>query len=381
MSTLKVDTITNGSSAVNLPNNFKVGGLGIEQGYTASGSEPSSPSTGDFWWDSTNEKLYRYISGGFKEITIVPPAVQYGDRAVVMGGYDHSQQRIQYFDITTTGNATDFGDLYVDTYSHGPTGFSNATRGCCAGGSGAGNQVIQFVVISTTADSTDFGDLAVSRYAAAACADGTYGVILGGYGNEGNGNEDLNHMEYVTIATSGNGTNFGDLISAAKGRGIAACANDTRGLAMAGQGSTTDDVQYFTIATPGNATSFGDLTHPREYTSAFANQTRGCCAGGDSDSGGNTNSYNTNVIDYVTISTPGNATDFGNLSNSLRRLSATSNFTRGVTQGGSVGTSTGGSDARDNIDYVTIDTTGNATNFGDLLEADTAQAATSGNAS
>jgi len=71
MSTIKVDTIKNkGTSAINLPNNFKIGGLNILQGYTSSGSEPGSPSTGDYWWDSTNSKLYRYINGEFKEISI-----------------------------------------------------------------------------------------------------------------------------------------------------------------------------------------------------------------------------------------------------------------------------------------------------------------------
>lgn len=70
MSTLRVNTIENNGSAVDLPQKLKIGGASIEQGYTSSGSEPGSPSTGDFWWDSTNEKLYRYIDGGFKEISI-----------------------------------------------------------------------------------------------------------------------------------------------------------------------------------------------------------------------------------------------------------------------------------------------------------------------
>jgi len=63
MSTLKVDTLKNGSSsAIDFPQNLKIGGAGIIQGYTSSSSEPSSPATGDFWWDSSNEKLYRYIN-------------------------------------------------------------------------------------------------------------------------------------------------------------------------------------------------------------------------------------------------------------------------------------------------------------------------------
>ena len=55
MSTLRVNTITNNGSAVDLPQKFKIGGNNVEQGYTASGSEPSSPATGDFWWDAVTK--------------------------------------------------------------------------------------------------------------------------------------------------------------------------------------------------------------------------------------------------------------------------------------------------------------------------------------
>ena len=377
MSTLKVDTITNGSSAVNLPNNFKVGGLDIEQGYTASGTEPSSPSTGDFWWDSSNSKLYRYISGSFKELSISPPAVGYGDRGFVWGNSSYND-RIEYIDITSAGNAADFGDM-ASPLSSDPADFSNGVRACSSGGSisGADNNVIQFWASATLGNSSDFGDLIVARYNCSGCGDGTYGLTMGGYGDEGSGNTDLNNIEYVTIATAGNGTDFGNLIDSS-GRGGASTANDTRGIRFAGQGSANDTIQYMTIATPGNATDFGDLTHPREYTSGFADATRACCAGGDSDSGGNTNSYNTNVIDYVTIANTGNATDFGNLTNSKRRVSGTSNFTRGVVFGGT--TQTGTSHQVNNIDFVVIQTTGNASDFGDLLAGGRSLGATSGNA-
>lgn len=74
MSTLKVDTLKNGSSsAIDFPQNLKIGGNGIIQGYTSSASEPSSPATGDYWWDSANEKLYRYINGEFKQLTVTSP--------------------------------------------------------------------------------------------------------------------------------------------------------------------------------------------------------------------------------------------------------------------------------------------------------------------
>ena len=71
MSTLKIDALKNNGSAIDLPNGIKVGGNEIVQGYTSSGTEPVSPVTGDFWWDSTNEELYQYVNGEFKAIGIV----------------------------------------------------------------------------------------------------------------------------------------------------------------------------------------------------------------------------------------------------------------------------------------------------------------------
>lgn len=71
MSTLKIDELKNNGSAIDLPNGIKVGGNEIVQGYTSSGTEPASPVTGDFWWDSTNELLYQYLNGEFKAIGLV----------------------------------------------------------------------------------------------------------------------------------------------------------------------------------------------------------------------------------------------------------------------------------------------------------------------
>jgi hypothetical protein len=65
----------------------------------------------------------------------------------------------------------------------------------------------------------------------------------------------------------------------------------------------------------------------------------------------------------VTIGTTGNATDFGNLSVARAQLGGASSATRAVFGGG-------WSDADSTeatIDYVTIATTGNATDFGDLV--------------
>ena len=69
---------------------------------------------------------------------------------------------------------------------------------------------------------------------------------------------------------------------------------------------------------------------------------------------------NTNVIDFITLSTPGNATDFGDMGVATRDFNATSNGTndRGIACGGS---------ATNVIEFITISSTGNASDFGDLV--------------
>lgn len=75
MSTLKVDSITNNGSAVDLPNGaFQIGGNSIVQGYTESATEPANPVKGDLWWDTANEVLYQYLNGQFRAIALVPTA-------------------------------------------------------------------------------------------------------------------------------------------------------------------------------------------------------------------------------------------------------------------------------------------------------------------
>lgn len=80
MSTLKVDSITNNGSAVDLTNGaFQIGGNDVVQGYTESASEPSSPTKGDLWWDTANEVLYQYLNGEFKELGITVTVLSVAD--------------------------------------------------------------------------------------------------------------------------------------------------------------------------------------------------------------------------------------------------------------------------------------------------------------
>ena len=72
-----------------------------------------------------------------------------------------------------------------------------------------------------------------------------------------------------------------------------------------------------------------------------------------------------NIIDYITIASTGNATDFGDLTAVQRKIWwSASNSIRGVFTGGYQPSPTS-SDANV-MDFINIATTGNAKDFGDL---------------
>ena len=299
-------------------------------------------------------------------------AAWYGDRAIVAGGYGSSNSfTIDYFDITTLGNATDFGDLLE--HNRTQAGVSDATYGLFAGGfitSSGSNYYgttgfasgIEYVTISTAANSGDFGDLTVAREGLAGVSDVTYGVFGGGYASG-----TPNIIDYVTIATTGNAIDFGDLTQFTY---YLASANDATYGLFAGGGGPFNTISYVTIASAGNASDFGDLTQARQNPQGAGNDTYGVFVGGQ------TNTENVNTMDYVTIQTTGNATDFGDLTSARHSASTTGNATRGVSAGGETPSA-----KVNNIDYFAFDTPANAVDFGDLTEARRSGAATSGSPS
>ena len=118
----------------------------------------------------------------------------------------------------------------------------------------------------------------------------------------------------ITVEPNGsekiNGVNDGYTISTAGLAVTLVYADATRGCFGGGWGSSASDkIDYITIQTTGNAADFGNLTHANQARAGFANTTRGVWSGGDI--GGSPGSVNT--IDYITIQTTGNATDFGDL--------------------------------------------------------------------
>jgi len=233
-------------------------------------------------------------------------------------------------------------------------------RGLFGGGEvpGGNTNVIDYIQIQSQGIAQDFGDLTAAKRFAVSCSSSTRGVFGGGATPAA-----TNVLEYVTISTTSNVIDFGDLAQQAANDRQGACSNSTRGL-WAGNGSFSNVIQYITIASTGNSNDFGDLTVGRFGMASFASPTRGIFAGGA------TPTFQ-NIIDYVTIASTGNALTFGNITSSaLREPCGCSNGVRGVFGGGQ----TPGSPTNiivNIIEYITIASTGNGTDFGDLTQART----------
>lgn len=368
MSTIKVDTIRNYDSAVDFSNGFKLGGADTIQNYTESATVPETPTpvNGDYWWDTANDILYRYMDGGFRALGAAAPIVFTwgGDRGVFAGGYASGfKNEIDYVNITSAGNATDFGDL-TDS-RNGVSATASTTRSVFAQGWNGSvySNVLDYITTATTGNATDFGDysVAMSNSARGVTSDGTTGLFQGGWPNSGSARSNVIHK--ITIATTGNTTDFGDLSVPRMKAGAAGDA--TRGLCssgsatVSGSNSNSNVIDYVTIATPGNATDFGDGTIVRTELMGASDSSRSLFAGGYGDGSASERV----TIDYVTTQTTGNATDFGDLTGQRFDGSASSNGTKALFTGYH-------DNATSNIiDQVTIQTAGNATDFGDLTTA------------
>ena len=171
-------------------------------------------------------------------------------------------------------------------------------------------------------------------------------------------NTDRNNMEVYIGSTwmevSVSSPNLGDTQSPAGARGLFFGGRESPS-----PGTVLNTIDYVTISSAGNAIDFGDLDSVRRASATYGDRTRGLTAGGiNSPTGGDTT-----AIDFVTFSSTGDSTDFGALSVSRSWLAGVNNATRGIAGGA-------WSPSRSNVmDYVTIQSTGNAVDFGDLTEA------------
>ena len=286
-------------------------------------------------------------------------------RGIVAGGDNPTfLSSMEFVEIATTGNSTDFGDM--SDAKRNLTGASSSIRGIIFGGQtspspNAPIMSIEYTTISSGGGGNDFGDLATSHVDGAGVTSEIRGFVCGG------GNTYQNVIDFVTIASTGDSTDFADL--AEPGRQLnAGCESPTRGIIMGGYNgagtditpsSATSTIQFFTFSSQGNTTKFGELTEKARNVIAVSDQTRGVRMGGLSETA-NPSAF-TDTIDFITMASEGNATDFGNLLAAVLNGAPAQNRTRGIMMGGSTPTDT------NVIQFITIQSAGNSTDFGDLL--------------
>jgi hypothetical protein len=313
-------------------------------------------------------------------------AVWTGTRGVLAGGDAGNagySNVIDYKTVSSTGAMSDFGDLSVTGGIGYVCAASNGTRGVFLGGysSSGGSAMynnIQYITVATTNDTTDAGDLTQAKSDGVAASNGTNGYYFAG--NILASWAELQEIDYWAIATTNSASDFGDLDTLAVDNQGGAINDATYALRYKGitSASTWGNkyIDYITMASLGNTTDFGDMTVVGgQGLGGCEDTTRGVNWSGR-DSGGT----DTNVIDYVTIATTSDATDFGNISsgyasnragnpagagNQASGANAVSNLTKGEVYGGY----SQGGPTHDNIDYITIQTPGDATSAGGDLTA------------
>ena len=344
-------------------------GGGAVGGGAAGEQSPEEPTpVGAFRFNTDSAKLEYWDGNQWINVTTDSPVQHTGGTRGLFGGGrvpGGDSNQIQFINVDSTGNGTDFGNL--SGARRGIGGCSDRTRGLFGGGNPVTN-TIDFVTIASTGDTTDFGDLSVTRDYLAGGNSSTRGIFAGGLSPN---NHDT--IDYVTIASTGNAVDFGNISLARQLDDT--CESPTRCVLIAGiKGGpyvAYNTNEYITTSTTGNTADFGDLTNGVRYGyGSLSNAIRGVIGGGDVyPSPGRTNS-----IEFITIATLGNSIDFGDQTDTFHYGTATGSPTRGVFAGGN-------SPSKINsMCYINIMTTGDAVDFGDLnQQIDTMTGCSNGN--
>ena len=346
-------------------------GLGATVGQGAASGLPGSPNNGDFWYDTTWVALYMYYtkdgsSSYFYDVASGGRHLGATGAGNYAFGFTQGDNTIglKLHSLVQPGATAEHwnsGLSFTHHRKYGMSAIGNTVKAITfAGGDGIGNLIIQMTAYSMVAGNTDaavdFGDineLAPSAYSlyyhynGQPIASPTRGIFVSPTGRDGNGrNVPVDVLSYITFDSASDTTDFGNLTVGRSNQG--SFASTTRGVIAGGNTGTSsiaysDVLDYITIASTGNATDFGNLSAGRGSFHCGSNTTRGVTMGGSAAS-------SVDTMDYFTIASVGNATDFGNLTANTTKKGVISNGTK----------------SWNGTDIITIATAANAT----LLTAD-----------
>ena len=364
MANLKVDTV----SGIGTEGTVFDGGLHfrsknyltLPKGTTAERTATSSgisTEIGSIRYNTDSNKMECYVNNKWMIVSTSSSDLDGGTRVLQAGGNAPSNTNnvIQFFNLSTFGNAQDFGDL-LDNGRSSRGAASSSTRGLFANFDELNN--IQYVTIASTGNAIDFGDTTYTGRYKCGLSNQTRAIFAGGRVNPATYKDDIC---FVTTASTGNAVDFGNL--EAGNPYMASLASPTRGVVAGGYrapGALTNIIQYITIPSTGNSQDFGDLVASTFGAQGASNSTRGIISGGQQASPVG----NVNTIQYITISSTGDATNFGDSTNAVHIAGGAASPTRAAFFGGYTGL--GSPNATNEINFVNIATEGNAADFGDL---------------
>ena len=252
---------------------------------------------------------------------------------------------IDYVTIASTSNASDFGDLRTQTHMGAANvGASNSeTYGLYIGGykgtSGGTTSDMEYVTMSSTGNTQFWGSLTVNGYQSGGLSDPNRGIRFGAiYATwQGGSYVDNNKIGYWSYSSTGNASDFGNLVENSNSMSNTGFVNGTRGVMGGGQRDNYDYVehmQYVTIASTGNSTDHGDLvTYGMQnqwgnwwgpdgiyWPSGVSDGTRGEFWGGVVPDDSYPSRVSIDAVQYITIASTGNATDAGNLQDEIHAM-------------------------------------------------------------
>ena len=142
--------------------------------------------------------------------------------------FNSDSQKLEYWN----GSAW----FQIQTFSPNLDGGARGVMGGGAAPSPTARNAIHFITISTSGDPTDFGDLTQQRSQLGASASRSRAVFVGGFWNPST----VNNIDFITISSTGNATDFGDATT--KGTGRAGVSNGTRGVHMSSKTPTNTNI-------------------------------------------------------------------------------------------------------------------------------------------
>jgi len=323
---------------------------------------PVETSLGAMRFNSDSQKLEYWNGSAWFQIHTFSPNLDGGVRGLFFGGDPSRDTNMDYITIPTRGNSIDFGDYPISNGTGARGVIASNTRGFGAGGespsAGDSHNVIAKFDFSSTGSAIDFANLTFTMKGGAGCSNATRGIVTRGYGAPAIAREEI---DFFTMASQQNAIDFGDLQSGASYLGCGT-ASPTRGVIITGRDTSgqANIIEFVTISTTGDATDFGDTPSVDNAVASCAggNSTRGVIAGGGDSA--------ITDITYITYASTGNAIKFGDLHTGNSYQAPASDRITLVTAGG-----TTPSNPTNRMDAIAIATGGTSTDFGDLTVSKT----------